>query len=663
MMKKVLSLMLCLVMLFSLCSVGINAAYEVNKLTEYPVIMVAGFMSSELYRTDEKTGEEVVVWGWSDALGMITGESSGNLGGIVTDFAEYLLAGNVAPIAERLGEGFNRIFYALKSNPDGSTIYDLHPAVTSPEQTNFKYLREHYPDGRHQHEAAIMEEVCDKIGEENAYAFQYDFRLGAVDGAEALREYIDDVIEYTNKQRPADKQIDKVNILAVSHGGQITGTYLSLYGDEGKVNNAVLTIPALGGAGLAYDAFNYNHEGFSFGDVGLMIFIQHGMLLEEDYHYLLEAGLLGFLDELATALVPYVYKTIGNWGSLWDFIPVEHYEQLKAELLDEEINAGLIEKSDFMHYEVMSEDGEYYYSKGFEKAQKAGTNVYIIAGYDIEVVTGMPVSSDAIIPTKASTGATCAPFGKRFADGYTQKVDTGFYQVSPTMTVDASTCYIPEHTWLIEDYHHGMTYNDEFTRELMYTLILNDESYDVHSFEEYPQFHATTNPAHAVHAQFNKSAEGYISAEDTSLVIKNICSESNLLVSAVTVSGTDDISFNVVPFTLKPGESKSVKYMGTLPEVSLKNIEITVTYFIDTYTPIGSRCFDFTLMNGAAAEYDSEKPYTESEYESVMNEFIEDETVDILEKYGVSGIVSVVFNIVYKIYEMITGLVSFFSGK
>ena len=660
-MKKVLSLVVCLLMLVSTCAVGVSAAYEAEQLTKYPVIMVPGFMASEMYKVDEETGEKVTVWGWNAAADMVVGAGSGSLGGIIAEFGEYLLAGNVEPIAKRLGEGFNRIFGDLKSNPDGSGTTPIYTYVSTPEETNFKYLRENFPEGNHQHESEIMAEVCNQVGAENAYAFQYDFRLGAAEAAELLREYIDDVIEYTNENREESEKIDKVNIIAVSHGGQVTGTYLSLYGEEGKVNNAVLTIPALGGAGIAYDAFNYQQDGFTFGDVGLLVFIQHAMLMEEDYHYLLEAGLLGFLDDLATALVPYCFETIGNWCSLWDFIPVEHYEELKVQLLDEEENAGLIAKSDFMHYEVMSEDGEHYYAKGFKKAQDAGTNVYIIAGYDIQVVTGMPVSSDAIIPTKAATGATCAPFGQRFSDGYVQKVDTGFYQVSPSMTVDASTCYLPEHTWLIQDYHHGMTYKDEYTRNLMYTLALNDESYDVHSMEQYPQFHATTNPAHAVHAQFNNSTEGYVSKEDTSLVVKNICKEGNILVSAITLGGTEDIRFDVVPFTLKPGESKEVKFSGQLPEVSLKNIEIDITYFIDNITPIGERTFEFTVMNGEAVEFDSESPYTSSSYEDKMNEFIDEETTEILDKYGVDGIVKVVFNIVYKLYEIITGIIDYFA--
>ena len=660
-MKKVLSVILCLVMLMSVGVVGVSAAYEAEQLTKYPVIMVPGFMASTMYKIDEETGEEVVVFGWSEAADMVVGAGGGNLGGIISEFGEYLLAGNVKPIAKRLGEGFNRIFADLKCNPDGSQTTPLFTYENTAEKTSFKYLQENFPEGEHQYEAEIMGDVCEKIGAENAYSFQYDFRLGAVDAAEELRTYIDDVIDYTNKNREADEQIDKVNIIAVSHGGQVTGTYLALYGDEGKVNNAVLTIPALGGAGIAYDAFNYNHDGFTFGDVGLLVFIQHAMLMEEDYHYLLEAGLLGFLEELATALVLYCYETIGNWGSLWDFIPVEHYDELKAELLDETENAALIEKSDFMHYEVMSENGEYYYGKTFKKAQQAGTNIYVMAGYDIQVVTGMPVSSDAIIPTKAATGATCAPFGERFNDGYVQKKDTGFYQVSPSMTVDASTCYLPEHTWLVQDYHHGMTYKDEYTRDLLFTLALNDESYDVHSFEKYPQFHATTNASHAVYASFNNSADGFASKEDTALTVKNICSKGNVLISAITTGGIDGVNFDVLPLVLKPGESQQVKFSGTLPELSGKNFEITVTYFIDNITPISVRVIDFTHKNGEAVEYDAANPTVSSTYEDKMGEFIDKDTTDILDKFGVDGIVSVVFNIVYKIYEVITRIINYFA--
>ena len=104
----------------------------------------------------------------------------------------------------------------------------------------------------------MMSNVIDRVGAENCFVFTCDFRMGAVECANKLKGFVDAVLEYTGK--------DKVNILAVSHGGQVSSTYITLYGSEGKVNNAVLTVPAIGGAGIAYDALNVPNNGFDFGD-------------------------------------------------------------------------------------------------------------------------------------------------------------------------------------------------------------------------------------------------------------------------------------------------------------------------------------------------------------------------------------------------------------
>lgn len=648
-MKKVLSVLLAALMLFALCSTGIAGAYEEAELTKYPVIMVPGYSSSELYRLDEN-GEVVHVWG--DAFGQAMPEVEANLGGIIADAGTFLLAGDVEPIAKRLGEGFQRIFGDMKTNPDGSSYYDVKNYINTPEECCYATLQEKYPEGRHQAEGEMMSDVFGKIGAENCFVFTCDFRMGAVECANKLRTFIDDVLEYTGKE--------KVNILAVSHGGQVSGTYLTLYGHEGKVNNAVLTVPALGGAGIAYDAFNSPREGFNFGDVALIVFIEHGMMLEEDIHYLVEAGWLGFLDDLADALVPYVMPVMGTWGSMWDFMPVEYYDDMKAELLDEEENAKVIEKSDYMHYEIMSPEGEHYFAKGFKEAQDAGTNVYIMAGYDIQIVTGMPVSSDAIITTPASTGATCAPMGKRFADGYTQKVDTGFYQVSPTMTLDASTCYLPEHTWLVEGYHHGMTYKDDYTKSLMYTLLLNDESYDVHSFEQYPQFHATTNVAHTVFAAFDNCTEGYLTSDAKNLVVTNLSKEKSITILAADVYGAE-LELGFGPMILKPGQSGKYEIKGEIPEGSVKNFEISLSYLIESVTLIGERTFNFTLMNGEKAEYDAENPLVDADNAPAIDSVLDEETNAILNKYGAKRLASIIYNIVMTVMNFVYRIIDVFK--
>lgn len=656
-MKKVLAILLSTLMIFSCFAFGVSAEMEAQQYTKYPVILVPGYSSSELYRIDEETGEPVHVWG--DAFAQVGNAAGGVIDELLAEAIKSLTTQDVQYIAKRLGEGFNDIFEGMKCNPDGSSVYELYNYINTPEESNFKYLKETYPEGRHQPESEMMAEFGAEIGEEHTYVYTCDFRMGAVENANGLREYIDQVIEYENENRSEEDKIDKVNLFAVSHGGQVSGTYLTLYGHEGKVNNAVLTIPALGGAGIAYDAFNND---LSFDEIGILMFIEHGFMLEEEANLLVQAEYLGFVDELAEALVPVIMETVGYWGSLWDFMPIDYYDAMKEKWLDPVESAPLIEQSDFMHYEIMSPEGEHYFAKGFKEAQDAGANVYILAGYDCKIVTGLEESSDAIITTNASTGAYCAPYGKRFADGYTQKVDTGFYQVSPSMTVDASTSYLPEHTWFIENYYHGMTYKDEYTFSLLETLLMYDgNKYDVHSMKQYPQFHATTNPAHSVFAAFNNSTEGYLSSEDTGLIITNLSKEHNVTILTASANGID-IDFGFTSFILEPGESKTVPFKGEIPEVSLQNCEVIVSYLIETVTPIGERVFDFTIMNGEPVEYDEENPFTDADFPQRIDSVIDEEVSEMLEQYGVKGIVSTVYNVIYKLIDFIVNLVEFFKN-
>ncbi len=646
-MKKIFSVLLSIILVCGICVLPSSAQQEAD-YTDYPIILVPGFTSAALYRIDEETGEEIVVW--DDPVAQVG--AGGDLESIVPDFKTYLSEGDVAPLAKKLGEGFNRIFEGMKCNPDGTSYYDVKPYIVTAEDGNYANLIEKYPDGKHQYEKEFMAELSEVVGYENLYVFSADFRMGAIENAEKLRVYIADVIAHNNivRAEKGEAPIDRANIMTLSHGGQITGTYLALYGEEGKVNNAVLTCPALGGAGIAYDAFNGEID---FDEIGLLTFIQHAFMLEEDYQILVMAQQLGFIDELIEALLPYVMETIGCWGSLWDFIPLEQYEDVKAKCLDPVVHAGLIAKSDRMHYEIMSRDGINNYADGFEKARKTGTNIYNISGYDNKIITGMTESSDAILTTAGCTGATIAPFGERFSDGYVQKEDTGFYQVSPSMTVDASTSYLPEHTWFIENYYHGMTVKDEFTNTLMRKLLLTDESFDVHSLPEYPQFHATTNPSHTVWAAFNNSQEGYVSSEDTALVIINLSKERKIVITALSVVGAD-IAFSFSPFTLEPGAMREITLKGDVPAVSHKNFEVNISYFAESLTPIGGRTFDFTILNGEKVAYDDSEPYTKADASSRFDIVIDkDVKTQVILNY-VGRLVEFIFNAVSTVLGYLT---------
>ena len=654
-MKKILALGLSLIMILSAFGLCASATEEKEEWSKYPLIMVPGYTSTSMYMYDEN-GNQVEAWG--DLLGLIGGGLGSDSLSLLEQLAKSIKEDDSSYFAKRIAEGFNRIFYYLACNNDGTASVPLYPYVETAEETNYANLREKYPEGDFQAEAEIAAQFAEEIGYENMFVFTCDFRMGAIELSDKLKGYIDEVIEYTNKNRAEKDKIDKVNIYAVSHGGQVSGTYLTRYGSEGKVNKAVLTVPALGGAKIAYDLYNGETH---FNAVDLIAFLEHGMMFEEDYHYLVETIDIGIGDSLVKHFFPVALETIKYWGSLWDFMPMEYYEEMKERYLDPVADAEFIAKTDKMHYEVMSPDGKDYYGKGFKKAQENGTDIYILAGYDCDVFTGSGESADMLITIKSSTGATVAPYKQRFNDGYVQKVDTGLYQVSPSMTVDASTSYMPYHTWFIQNYYHGMTLSDNYTMSLAKKLILTDKSYDVTTMEGYSQFHATTNVSHGVHAMFNNCTEGYLTTASDALIVKNLSSEKDILVMGITVNGLD-ITFPAKPVRLKAGESKEISFTGEIPDVTGKNFEVTVSYFAPTLTILGERTLDFTTLGKDQLVYDTNNPYVDGSFVSKLDSVIDKNTDKILVNAGLKDSASIVFNMLYSVIIALSKVMTFVTN-
>ena len=478
-------------------------------------------------------------------------------------------------------------------------------------------------------EVEISEEIAYYIGHENIYNFSCDFRMGAESCAAELDAFIQSVKEHSGK--------DKVNLFAVSHGGQVSATYLALYGHKGDVDNAVLTIPAIGGAGIAHDAMM---ACFDFDEECLLRFIENGTMTEENYNWLVKANQLGFIDTLANSLFPKILPAIGYWGSLWDFIPLAQYEDTKAALLDSEESARLIEISDRFHYEILPSMPE-----KFAKCIENGMNISIISGTGNRILTGMNENSDAIITVHASTGATCAPYGKRFADGYVQiNPCDGKDKISPSMEIDASTAYLPDNTWFVDGLFHGMTYKDNYTRVLMMNLLLTDRITDVYSDANFPQFKYSTNASHTVHAAFGGCDEGILSDEANSLVVTNVCANSNVRILAVECDGID-LQFEVDPSEkLLPGAKTEIAFTGDIPDVSGQVVNVTVYYAMNTITPIGYRTQAFRIVNGELVEDAGD--YTDSEATMPFDGIIDVNVETILRSLGLKEVFTMIYSIV-----------------
>lgn len=646
MFKKSLALILSIVLLCSLFFTTVGAAVQFDgAISDYPVIMVAGYSSSELVKVDEN-GNRTRVWGldMDSILNRVINR--------IYDLGKGLVLtakGDAEYLGRTLGEEIEGELEYMKINPDGTSKYNIQVENTAVEETNMKYILDNGLPLEYINEDKISYEIAEYIGEENMFFYTNDWRQSVYDCAVGLDEYIQKVKEYTGK--------DKVNIIAVSHGGQVSAVYLSLFGHKQDVDNAVLTVPAIGGAGLAYDAMT--------GDVAideymLVWYLQHGFDADGKYEWLVKAQQLGFLDAVVKAAVPYIHNVIGYWGSIWDFIPLEYYDDLKAEKLDPVESASVIAKTDMVHYDIMAN-----FHENLQKCvNDYGINISIIAGTGVPCVTGLRTNADALIRATDSTGALCAPYGQRFNDGYTGArtmcADPTHDHVSPSFEVDASAAYLPENTWFVDGLFHGMTFHDPFSRSLALKNLLTDEIVNVHSDPEYPQFHESTNTNYAVSVRFDRSDEGLICSRDKNIVIKNLSLNYSIKVASVSFEGADLTVHTIGKKTIAPGEEIMISINGSVPRVSNALMQVKVNYEMigNTTSPIGERICKFKIMNGSSVAYDENNPFTEADMVTDFEELVGEDTNEILVNTGVAGLISFIYEWLVALLEQL-GVASF----
>ncbi len=642
-MKKTLSIILSLIMLFGVFSVCSYAVEKERDLSEYPVILVPGYSGSQLELHSEFELPKRV-WGFTpDDITSRILKRIVDLGKNLVDTAK----GNGEKLGKTVGEEAVDMLGVLACNPDGSSVNNIKIVAPEASVSNMAYLKANGMDDL-LGEPELFSEISSLIGEEKCYYFTEDWRMSALDCAARLDEFIQDVKAVSGK--------DKVNLIAVSHGGQVTATYLSLYGYKKDVDNAVLTVPAAGGAVLAYDIMS---ETIKLDTYTLVYFLEHGFVTELEFKWLTQALELGFLQDVIKGFLPYCKQIIGNFGSIWDFIPAEYYDELKAKYLDEDLNKAIIEKSDKVHYEIMPN-----YNEALTKCiTDYGMNVSIIAGTGNPSVTGLKVNSDGIIAANDSTGAICAPYGKRYADGYvTENVtctDETHNHLSPSMEVDGSTAYLPENTWYVDELFHGMTFLDDYSRELAVTLLLTDEITDVYSNEAYPQFHVSTNRSNTVYGYFKNNKDGYVGGDYGTFVIENLSNEHSLRITAINVEGAP-VSVNMSGFpVIEPGEKIEIPVTGELPEISGKLMQVSIDYYEDgnILLPVGSRTLDFTIMNGERVEYNESEPFADRNYVSLADSVL-DGKEDTLKEHGVYSIVAFFIDLFWSIMTML-GLADF----
>lgn len=333
----------------------------------------------------------------------------------------------------------------------------------------------------------------DEHSTDSSYYFGYDFRLDPVENAKNLHTYVQQVKELTKH--------DTVRFRASSMGGVVTMAYISLYGSS-DIETIIFQCCPLLGTAVAGELFNGMVE---INKNALLRYAEQALpSLDSDFLAamlyevveMLECfgvwdSLLQIADKLVLNLKDRFYDEclipiFSTMPGIWSFVPDEYYITAKDYMrLDPATHAVLIDKIDFYHYEIQSKAEELL--KG---AQADGTNIYILAGYNMQrtpLVTAYKETSDATVDTKyASCGAVCAPLGEQLGDGYTQAAFNENNYISPDRMIDASTCILPESTWFVKDMLHSTIHDGH--KKLYKIMLESDEQLTVFDYEEYPQF-------------------------------------------------------------------------------------------------------------------------------------------------------------------------------
>lgn len=532
MIKRILPLILSVLIIVSVFPAA-NAAEAT------PLIMVSGFGATTLAENGEavfppSTDKVSEALGFSDSL---------TLEEIIKGLKSYTEEGGDV---KQFSSIVSKIVEPIRLNPDGSSVYDLKPVVSGAENTSYADFKENdmlkyipYTGS----EFLDMESVAARIGEENVFNFMYDWRVDYDIVADEFKEYIDDVLRMTGAK--------KVSIYSVSQGCLVVGQYLFKYSDLKQTDKVIFDTPVLGGTTFATDLFTPGEADYNMNVIlSLLSDILH---TELDLTGLTDIAESEYVAKLINAIKdPVLLPALKSCIAFWQLVPIEEFESHWPVLLNEEENAEVLKAVRNFHNGFMGNITE-----TFEKATKNGATVSIKACTGFDLVTDSDVYSDSIVDMKYSTGAVCAPYGETFPEDYVQAVDNGKNSISPDRTIDLSSGYWPDRTWVVNGLFHGQVEWCEKSLGLVEELLFTDNIKDAYSSYEYPQFMQSHSPTSDLTANFISTNNGFLLLEDGrtdyTLEIKNVSNKNSFIISNISFDAVNiDLGTNKV---ILPGET------------------------------------------------------------------------------------------------------------
>lgn len=482
-MKKVISVLLAMLMLFSTCVVGVVAIGDIDKPTnqiivhssrsQIPVIRILGD-GEPLY--NEK--QEKIVHIRSLTFGSSSDEEDDDsdiLSSVANVLLPFLIDGLLNDewdaYYENLQKEISEIFSEIRLDNNGEVTNNTGISEARKKEMAGYLARDAKKENNKGYYAI------------NDYRFWYDWRLDPIYTAGLLNTYIQEVKKATG--------CPKVSIMASCLGTIVTTTYINLYGTD-DLHGVGFTGAVSGGAEALSEAISgkFDIDGYAISrtliDSDYIGEFNVDKFITSSIDLLSATGVFDYLEEgvketLYAKLVEGVtsalaLSTLFTFPIYWAAVSPEDYDDALLYVFGPDGSekrttyAGLIEKIETYNREIRSE-----YDATIKSIGENGVKFGAVSKYGFQILPicqSYDVVSDQFVSVKHSSfGATTSTIFDTLTDDYiAERVAAGKGDyISPDKKIDASTCAYPESTWFMKNVSHSEY--TTFERKLLYDVI------------------------------------------------------------------------------------------------------------------------------------------------------------------------------------------------
>lgn len=485
--KKIVSLVLCIIMLMTTLSLSMTTFAADGKCNcgVTPVVYIKG--RTNIYK-DPSLGEgsenmaETNFSGLKDKIPELATS-------IVTTLGMGFLTENWDAYCDAIFEAVAPIYDQYKLSDEGTINNKSGIAERWQLENNMEISKTDNGGIKNMH-------TSNATGWAQFIQFQYDIRLDPRDNAKDLKTFIDFV--------KAESGHDKVKIICRCEGNVIVNAFLAQYGHS-DLEGLVMYNSIAMGAEIADDMYTDNVR---LDPDAMNRFINTFLdttpvlaLVKETVNLLAFNGLLGgglqFVEDgyydISKNLMPRLIREIfGTCPGWWGMI--------SPEVFDEAVDFVLESNNEDGKYDVLIEKLTAYNEikklapELLKAAQADGVDVYVLAKYGDQmypVIENYDTLGDGVVSLYKQTfcGATTSKIADKLSDDYiAQRVEAGFGKyISADKMVDGSTALLADHTWYIKELRHD---NYPWSTDFLMLDLLNSDTY-VDATEEFKGEHGT----------------------------------------------------------------------------------------------------------------------------------------------------------------------------